>query len=288
MEVLGIEVEPSLVRRWAGWLAPARQPFFLTPQEAVNLDRTRRDLPGELRDTYEVWNVPAGLDVVWLDERAFRDLPRRARAALVRAPVEHGRGAVPAVDGWTDVVEARVLREQADGHHFVWWPSLVEARSDAVLERVVSDGHLTCRRASVPVEVWRAAAVGLPRAEALSGTFAEGSGPNCFGTVMAAAGVPDAAESWMQREPFEAWLDAHCAPGGEDDLPGTVLVWRDADLTSTHAAVTLGGGWALHKPSQSWASPRQVVGVGDLVRTAAPGVALHRYSLRGAPGRQPG
>ena len=285
VEVLGIDVETSLIRRWASWLAPACQPFFLTAHEAVELrttpDRLRRDLSAELRDTYEVWNVPDGLEVVWLDEHVFRGLPRHIRARLVRAQVRHGRGAVPTIDGWEDIIDAQVLREQADGRHFVWWPTLVEPRTDAVVQRVVvNDGHLPCQRSLVPVDVWRAAAPRLPQARALSGTFANGSGANCFGTVMAAAGVQDAAEAWMHQEPFEAWLVANCAAGGSDDLPGTVLVWRDADLTSQHAAVTLGGGWSLHKPSQSWATPRQVITISDLIRTAPSEVTLHRYSLR--------
>jgi hypothetical protein len=44
----------------------------------------------------------------------------------------------------------------------------------------------------------------LPRARELAGTFPGGSGPNCFGTVMAAAGVEGAADEWMQRQPFDA------------------------------------------------------------------------------------
>lgn len=284
MDVLGIDVETSVIRRWAGWLAPTRQPFFLTPGEAVDLrltpDRPTRNLPAELCETYEVWNLPGGLTFVWLDEPAFHARPRDVRAELVRAQVRHGRGAVPAISGWADILDAQVLREQADGHRFVWWPTLIETRTDAVLERVVSDGHLPCQRRLVPDEVWRAAASSLPHARALSGTFASRGGANCFGTVMAASGVQSAAEAMMQREPFEAWLAANCAVGGSDDLPGTVLVWRDSDRTSQHAAVTLGGGWALHKPGREWVSPRQVLAVRDLIRTAPPGVTLHRYSLQ--------
>lgn len=308
VDVLGIDVENSMVRRWAGWLAPACQPFFLTAAEVVDLgltpDRPGRDgdangdqplgprygdLTAEQRDTYEVWNLPDGLEVVWLDEQGFRAQPLAVRAELVRAQVRHGRGAVPAVSGWADLLDARVLREQADGQHFVWWPTLVEPRADAVLERVVSDGHLPCRRMSVPDDVWNAASSILPRARALSGTFAggsrggsfaEGGATFCFATVMAAAGVQESDE-----EPFEAWLAANCAEGGIDDLPGTVLVWRDAALVSQHAAVTLGGGWVLHKPGQEWVSPRQVLTVCDLIRTAPPGVTLHRYSLRDAGAR---
>lgn len=283
MDVLGIEVDASTVQRWAEWLAPACQPFFLTTGEVVDLglapDRSGREFPFELRDTYRDWDLAEGLEVIWLDEQVFHAQPREVRAELVRAQVRHGRGAVPTTSDWADLVDVRVLREQADGQRFVWWPTLIEPCIDAVLKRVVSDGHLPCRRTLVPNDIWRAAASTLPYAGALSGTFANGRA-NCFGTVMAASGVRGAADDWVVHKPFEAWLATNCSVGGSDDLPGTVLVWRDADDAGTHAAVTLGGGWALHKPGQEWVSPRQVVTVDDLIRTAPPGVTLHRYSLR--------
>lgn len=52
-------------------------------------------------------------------------------------------------------------------------------------------------------------------------------------------------------------------PGGRDDVAGTVLVWRSPDGLVQHAAVTLGGGWALHKPSQGWMSPTKVLTVDE-------------------------
>jgi len=293
VDVLGIEVETSLVQRWADWLAPDCQPFFLTAAEAAELGFAPVDsahgLSPELRDTYEIWNLATGLEVVWLDEDAFHAQQRGVRAMLVGAQVRHGRGAVPSISDWTDVIDARVLREQADGQRFVWWPTLVEPHLDAVLQRVVSERQLPCQRMSVPEEVWRSASSILPGARALSGTFARGSRGSsfargsaafCFATVMAAAGV-----QFPDDEPFDAWLAAHCTAGGSDDLPGTVLLWRDADGNNAHAAVTLGGGWALHKPSQEWLSPHQVLTVHDLIRLASPGVTLHRYSLQDAGAR---
>ncbi|MBE1605575.1 hypothetical protein [Actinopolymorpha pittospori] len=293
MDVLGIEVETSLVRRWATWLAPACQPFFLTVTEAAELGLTPEspphDLSPELRDTYEVWNLAKDLEAVWLDEDAFHAQPREVRARLVLSQVRHRRGAVPSITDWADILDAQVLREQADGHRFVWWPTLVTHHLEAVLERVLGEWQLPCQRMSVPEEIWRAASSILPNARALSGTFASGSRGSsiargsatyCFATVMAAAGVHDADD-----EPFDAWLAAHCTAGGSDDLPGTVLVWRDADGNNTHAAVTIGGGWALHKPGQEWLSPRQVLTVPDLIRLAPPGVTLHRYSLQDVDAR---
>lgn len=135
----------------------------------------------------------------------------------------------------------------------------------------------------MPEEIWHAAAPVLPRARELSGTFATGSRGGSFvgespafffAAVMAAAGVQGANDV-----SFEAWLAAQCVAGGSDDLPGTVLVWRNAAGDPQHAAVTLGGGWALHKPGQEWYCPRQVLAVRDLNRLAPQGVTLDRYSL---------
>ena len=84
----------------------------------------------------------------------------------------------------------------------------------------------------------------------------------------------------MQREPFEAWLAVSARIGGNDADPGTVLVWRDPDGAAQHAAVTLGDGWALHKPSQGWMSPTKVLSVGDAKFSAREkGRRLHRYTL---------
>jgi len=71
-----------------------------------------------------------------------------------------------------------------------------------------------------------------------------------------------------QREPFETWLAAATRPGGQDDEPGTVLVWRSASGLVQHAAVTLSAGWALHKPSQGWMSPTKVLTVGQVKLSA--------------------
>jgi hypothetical protein len=120
----------------------------------------------------------------------------------------------------------------------------------------------------VPTVVWSEVSTLLPGARQLAGTFPDGSGPNCFATVMGAAGVAGAAGAWMLREPFEEWLADTSRPGGSDDEPGTVLVWRSASGDVEHAAVTLGGGWALHKPSQGWMSPVKVLTVRDAILSA--------------------
>jgi hypothetical protein len=152
VEVLGIVVEPSLLRRWARWLAPERQPFFLTTREAAEFGlapEPRCEVSPELRDTYELWNVPGDLAVVRLDEQAFHGLPRPVRAELVRAQLRHGRGAVAAVDDWADVLDARGLREQADGQHFVWWSGMVEPLTAGQSAPRTGESRCECRRVAV-------------------------------------------------------------------------------------------------------------------------------------------
>jgi hypothetical protein len=59
-----------------------------------------------------------------------------------------------------------------------------------------------------------------------------------------------------------------------------VLVWR-RDGAPFHAAVSIGDGWVLEKPSQDWHSPRAVATVADVVRTArAAGQRLERHTIR--------
>ncbi|ADB32583.1 hypothetical protein Kfla_3525 [Kribbella flavida DSM 17836] len=280
MEVLGIPVPPSLVTSWVDWLAPDRQPFYVTARQATEWDLPLSDEEPDpqLRDTYRVYDLDGELWRSWLSEAEFLALPDPTRAKLVRAQTEHGRDAVPTVRAWKDVLGPRI-REQADGHRFVWWKSLLSA-PDAVLRRIVSDEFEPSRHTEVQAEVWRDAARLVPRARELAGTFAQGSGPNCFGTVMAACGVEGAESQWVQRQPFDTWLAESATRGGRDGVPGTVLVWRSSDGAVQHAAVTLGSGWALHKPSQAWASPRKVRTVDEILRASRRhGWRLQRHSL---------
>ncbi|WP_234009229.1 hypothetical protein [Deinococcus sp. NW-56] len=278
MHVLNIPVSPDLLSWWAGWLAPERQPFFLTGEEARGLGlhaelRVEARVTPEERDTFALWGVAPGADhVAWLSEGEWLALPTATQRALVRAQVRHGRGAVPHVRDFAD------LLPHLPGSRFVWWSSLL---SPAVLGRVVAQGQRDCQRAEVPEHVWDAAASVLLGARELAGTFPHASGPNYFGTVMGAAGVPGAERDWMQRDPFEAFLAEHTQPGGRDDQPGTVLVWRNSSGAVEHAAVTLGGGWALHKPSQTWMTARVVLPVPDLIRySRSSGWRLGRARLR--------
>ncbi len=111
--------------------------------------------------------------------------------------------------------------------------------------------------------------------------FAHGSGPNCFGAVMGAAGIEGAQDKWMQIKPFSTWLESNCRRGGRDDDPDTVLVWRStATGDPFHAALTLGDGYAFEKPSQCWWSPRYVTTVAEIKRvTRMNGIRLERWRL---------
>ena len=144
---------------------------------------------------------------------------------------------------------------------------------------------LACQRpgASVSAATWRRAAAAVPEASAVAGTFAAGSGPNCFGTVMAAAGVVEARSTWMLQEPFSEWLAERAEPvrgTSQDAVPGTVLVWHENDQLA-HAAITIGDGWALSKPSQSWSSPTMVWTVSESITSwRLPGTRLSRHRLK--------
>lgn len=278
---MNIDVPDSLVARWVGWFAPSVQPFLASAELAGSVDEQTvgASLSDEVRDTYCLYGLPSGLEYVWLSEAQFKSLARPQRAALVRAQRSHDRELVPSVRAWVDVVGDEA-REQADGHRFVWWPSLLDGREEQVLQDYIEDGRLDSRHDQVPEDVWDVAARRLPAARRHAGTFPPGSGPNCFGTVMAAAGVVGADTVWMLREPFERWLADKTRPGGDDDEPGTVLVWCSPDGLVQHAAVTLGADWVLHKPSQGWMSPTKVLTTAECKASSrGPGRRLQRHTI---------
>jgi hypothetical protein len=95
MRILDVDVPADLRDRWVAWLAPERQPFYLTSAQIgeCGLIAGERPTDPQLRDTYTLYDVTPGLDVVWLDKAAFDALPGPIRAGIVRAQVDHGRGA---------------------------------------------------------------------------------------------------------------------------------------------------------------------------------------------------
>ncbi len=247
--VLGIRVTDAQVDRWRGWAMPAVQPFLVSEAEALSLRRVARSrrLSPEWRDTFELYATGDDGRIVWLDRDGSR---RLSEQTLTAQPTTHR------------------------------WPT---ASVDYDRKRAIS----FVKRAVHPADhsppsdaVWRRAADVLPDARRLAGRFPRGSGPNCFGLVMAAAGVADAEGEWMQREPFERFLRERTIPGGNDLLPGTVFVWRDGEGRVAHAGVTLGDDFYLHKASQGWMTPAIVLSVRDgIIAARTPGQHIERHTI---------
>ena len=238
----------------------------------------------ELRGTFEVYSLAEQTEWRFISEAEFATLSRPLRAELVRSQLALGRSRIESVRAWPSLPQLSI-RDQADGHRFVWWPSMLRGREEEVLIPYVEEGRRPSRHREVPEHVWRNIAELLPGARTVGGTFPQRSGPNCFGAVMAAGGHSGADEVWMQREPFEAWLESRTKVGGRDASPGTVLVWRSRDGLVQHAAVTLGEGWALHKPSEGWMSPTKVLSVVEVLSSSrARGRYLSRRTLTDAEG----
>jgi hypothetical protein len=290
MRILNIDVPEDLLARWREFLAPEWQPFFVQPDDGFTTPPIAPDitpwaasggqtLSDDLRDTFKAWRVQGASRVVWFDEASFMAMPRSDRARLVRSQVDRRRGVVPTVRRWAGRLDVAVLRRQADGHRFVWWPSLLAQDPEPVLVDLVEDGQLPSRHQEVPASTWNACRDLLPHAEEIVGTFPLSSGPNCFGTVLAAAGKADASE-WVLQDPFEHWLQTSCVRGGDDNHPGTVLVWRDRERLPVHAAVTIGDGWAMEKPAQTWWTVRGVHQLRDLIKVnRSKGQRLERHRI---------
>lgn len=274
---LNVAVTAVQLRRMSALLAPPSQPFWgpeeLLVETGATVLCTAPTKP--ICDTYGRWGARAAEPHVVLDADAFLALPQPVRARLVRAQVG-ARDLVPTVRAWGEFPEAR---SQADGHRFVWWPALVRGREGEALRRFVEDGARASRHDEVPESVWSGCRSVLPGARAIAGTFARGVDANCFSTVLMAVD-PLVGEGWLQREPFENFLSSRTRPGGRDDDPGTVLVWRSDDHLVQHACITLGQGWALNKPDQCWHSPRSVLSVRQTIfQSRAPGLHLSRQHL---------
>lgn len=259
VHVLGIEVPSELLETWHRWWAPALQPFPVDDRAlGTEFRRPFRDVSPspEVRHTFFLY----GGDWDWWHEEQFQALP-----AAVRRRLHASR------------------RRRTAPKPSPPWSSTTSPRDDAPLISWVEAGAARSRHDEVPDEVWGHTESVLPRARALAGTFpAGGSGANCFATVMAARDPSADEERWVTAEEFAQWLGTATSPvqgTAIDNAPGTVLVWREHELLA-HAAVTLGGGWALVKPSQSWSSPRLVQPVRELILTwRYPGTRLERHRL---------
>lgn len=262
VQILNISVSPALLERWRSYLAPSQHHFFLTAAEAQVLGvatqpRDSVTLTPEQRDTYMTWRIGKDVDqVATLSAADFDALPINIQRQLIAIQVRHGRGNVPLGRHFQD------LLPELPAGRFLWCP---EHLTPEVVARLVGDHSRPCQREQVPQAVWDVAAPILPRVRELAGTWPQDSAGNCFGAVMGAAGVRGAEDEWMQREPFEAFLTQRTKRGGGDEQAGTILLWRSADGLAQHASVTLGGGWAFEKASQTWMTPRTMLPTRQLI-----------------------
>jgi len=275
INVLGIDVTDDLLARWREWFAPEVQPFPSDGCELGDLGRTVDPTP-EVRDTFYLYSG----ERVWLDESEFSGLPLAVRRVLLRDREATGRlASLPEPT-------RRLVGDARTDTRVVWWPRLLQLVGDQPVIEYVEEGVRPSRHRELSAETWRRTEPVLPGAADLAGTFPPGSGPNCFGTVMAAAGIPGAESEWMFQEPFEEWLAEQAEPirgTGRGHRPGVVLVWRDTDGLAVHAAVTIGDGYALSKPSQSWCSPRVVWTVRETIMAARhAGATVSRYVINPA------
>jgi len=258
--VLEISVPAPLCRRWRGWFCPDLQPFrtdLLRPEVASALPDRHVDRTAEWEDTFFMY---AG-EWTWLSEAEFLALRPSHRRALL-------------------AVRRKTVRPKL----MPVWPSELATAGDELMFEWVASGQVRpSRHNAVPGRVWARASSRVPRAHLLAGSFSTtGSGPNCFGTVMAAAGEDDVDETQVGPDHFQAWLEQRTEPVAGtvcDDEPGIVFVWTEhGDLA--HATVTIGSGWMLTKPSQSWSSPRLIYTVRETVNTwRFPETRLTRYRL---------
>lgn len=259
VRALGIDVGPELLEKWRRWYAPERQPFLvdgLSDSDLAALPEHEVRPSAEVRDTFFLYRG----NRAWLVEDEFLALAPALRRRL------------------------RALRRRSMLPKPVpRWPSELAAGGDEPLIRWVETACRPSRHVEVSERTWRRCVRKLPFARQLAGTFSvQGSGANCFGTVLAAAGDRTAEDRWVQVEEFTTWLRSETSPvqgSAHDEEPGTVLVWRENGEIA-HAAVTLGDGWALVKPSQSWSSPRLLVPARQVVMGwRYPGTRLVRHRL---------
>jgi hypothetical protein len=264
---LGIDVPPDLLDRWRTWFAPHLQPFNTTHlgRDAAGLGRPAEPTLS-LRDTFHVYGDG---NWTWLEEPEFTALDLGTKRALLRDRAATGR-----VSQLLDEDRA-IAKTVAVDSRIVWWPDTLRRAGDQPLLDYVENGLPPSRHQEVTRATWSTGSHLLPLAGDLAGRLPASSGPNCFSAVLAAAGAGPASD-WTHREPFEQWLArrTHLVHGTHrDHLPGVVLTWRNHDGLAEHAAVTIGEGYALNKPSQGWFSPY-------LVWTVKETIAFSRY--RGA------
>lgn len=131
MRVAGIEVGDELFGRWKQWFAPEVQPFVVAGS-LRSIRGSPVEPPAEMRDTFALYRV-GGARIVVISAAEFAALPRAHRAKLVRDQHHRGRALVPSVRS-APVTLRDAVRLQADGHRYVWWPSLIAGHERAIVD----------------------------------------------------------------------------------------------------------------------------------------------------------
>ncbi|MDO4607348.1 MAG: hypothetical protein Q4B12_08525 [Bowdeniella nasicola] len=257
LPVLGIPVSPELVDKWKNFWSFPVQPFPVKglPAELLEQLPASRDVTpsGEYRDTFYLYDAA---DRRFYSQGDIASLPGNVRSELLR--VQKNSYPEPIVPAWP-------------GDPFLL-PKMI---------RWIEHGVRSSLHEIAAQSLEAASSEKLPAAKSLAGTFAERSGPNCFHTVMCAAGE-NPPDPWVTQDVFTEFLERRAEPlkdNRADATAGVIFTWTlHGELA--HAAVTLGDGWSLVKPSQSWSSPRLVWTVPEVVASwRIKGATMQRWML---------
>lgn len=313
MVVLGCHVSRHLIDRWGVYLVADAAPYFLTDDArellpAQQMVFTRQefaanfvDAPLELRDSYAIYAVAQTATwVALITSQAFSALPRASRDQLNYHQWQLGRGQIYPIAIVRDVLqEWPTSLERAEKQtfatpegdklvlqHAFWW-SLPSAARDRWLQWFVAHDREECLAAQLAPAMWTAIAGQMgPHLQALAGSFASHSGPNCLGTTLAAlaSDLSGLADLWVHQAPFLRTLhqlryEPQPLPDDLAAIPaGAVLAWQNAHQIVQHACCVIAPGLALNKDAQGWFAPRQILPVTRIVANWADAdLTLHLY-----------
>lgn len=314
MQVLGCRVSDAVIASWEMRLVLEREPIFVTPSASrwlpagtikltgVELGQNFALAPLDLWDTYGFYTMDRkGLEVAFLTPAEFWELPEAGRQELMALQAERGRGQIY-TDSWLRKLEislpsaGRDRFAQPDGSRFAlrhdaWW-ALTPAERRRWLHQFVSQDRISCLSGDLDEDGWaRLTEQHGPQIRLLAGTFAPHSGPNCLGTVLAAATrSPHLALSiaghWLHPEVFlrglaERGYQATDLPAEADAMPaGAVINFVDESGRVQHAAYYLGDGLVLNKDAQSWFTPRQILRLPDFLHAWSEDGLAHQIYVR--------
>lgn len=202
--LLGIDVDDSLYAHWVTWYCPNFQMFRAGELSPIARERLTivdlPDVPLEIRDTFGAYRG----EWACITEKDFIDLPAAVRSEILAT-------------------------HEPDEVGLFCWPSTPEDEKDTALLRFMLAGQAPSQHRSVSATTWASCAPLLPAAQRLGGTFARRSGPNCFGTVMAAAGE-DVELVQVQTAQFDAFLSRRASRADDADLGQPVHAHTKEDV----------------------------------------------------------